>query len=67
MCNYLKKQGRAWAVETLVSMSGMTDTKAGRAQVVARIALGKEQKPESYAVGVQSLIDDLQVIEARAA
>lgn len=66
MCNYLKSQGRKWALDTLSDMVGMTASPRGRGQVVATIALGKVAKPEGYAIGVQTVIDDIRRIEARS-
>ncbi|HEX8590700.1 hypothetical protein [Pseudomonas sp.] len=66
MCNVLKLQGRQWALESLSGMVGMTITREGRGKVVATLSLGTVAKPEDYALGVQSVIDDFIKIEARA-
>lgn len=56
--------GYRWAKETCFASAALLKLDGGRAKLVEMLRRGLEQKPASYAAGVQKVIDIAEGVEA---
>lgn len=57
---YLLLQGRQFALDLLESFGEQLYSPKGVAHAIGRLTAAKQNKPESYVVGIQDIIEVLQ-------
>lgn len=62
MCRVLFRSGWMWGRDAVSDLGKMVNVKGGLDELITIVSRGKQDKPQSYADGVQVWVDKLQLL-----